>query len=441
MGEMILQIEQNKTARQTLKRLYPKEKGEELYRNYQKRKIGLMIGLIIIGLVSALGLHLCSQMKTRLAEGAHLIRNEWGAGDYQINLVANTEEWSKEFSFLVEERALTREEKEQRKDQLKILLPEIIKGENQDLYHVTENLNFVTHVSGYPFGLAWKSDNTKRVETNGKVNREGIRTEGEWVTIHAIINDSQQNESETVTYQIYILQEILDEKDIFFKILDERLLKEDEKTAEETKIQLPQEINGKIVSWKEEKEDNSIYVLLIFLLGSILAGKGMDYDLRRNLQKRSKQLEREYAGFVNKLRLYLSAGLTVRNAFMRITKEYEKNRRNGKKHYLYEELKISCSQLENGMAEEQVYFDFGQRCGEMRFRRLSSLLGVQLTKGNDQLLKNLAKEADNAIEDQRNQARKVGEEAGTKLLFPMMLMLLLVMFFILLPAYLDFGSI
>ncbi len=441
MGEMILQIEQNKTARQTLKRLYPKEKGEELYRNYQKRKIGLMIGLIIIGLVSALGLHLCSQMKTRLAEGAHLIRNEWGAGDYQINLVANTEEWSKEFSFLVEERALTREEKEQRKDQLKILLPEIIKGENQDLYHVTENLNFVTHVSGYPFGLAWKSDNTKRVETNGKVNREGIRTEGEWVTIHAMINDSQQNESETVTYQIYILQEILDEKDIFFKILDERLLKEDEKTAEETKIQLPQEINGKIVSWKEEKEDNSIYVLLIFLLGSILAGKGMDYDLRRNLQKRSKQLEREYAGFVNKLRLYLSAGLTVRNAFMRITKEYEKNRRNGKKHYLYEELKISCSQLENGMAEEQVYFDFGQRCGEMRFRRLSSLLGVQLTKGNDQLLKNLAKEADNAIEDQRNQARKVGEEAGTKLLFPMMLMLLLVMFLILLPAYLDFGSI
>lgn len=441
MGEMILQIEQNKTARQTLKRLYPKEKGEELYRNYQKRKIGLMIGLIIIGLVSALGLHLCSQMKTRLAEGAHLIRNEWGAGDYQINLVANTEEWSKEFSFLVEERALTREEKEQRKDQLKILLPEIIKGENQDLYHVTENLNFVTHVSGYPFGLAWKSDNTKRVETNGKVNREGIRTEGEWVTIHAMINDSQQNESETVTYQIYILQEILDEKDIFFKILDERLLKEDEKTAEETKIQLPQEINGKIVSWKEEKEDNSIYVLLIFLLGSILAGKGMDYDLRRNLQKRSKQLEREYAGFVNKLRLYLSAGLTVRNAFMRITKEYEKNRRNGKKHYLYEELKISCSQLENGMAEEQVYFDFGQRCGEMRFRRLSSLLGVQLTQGNDQLLKNLAKEADNAIEDQRNQARKVGEEAGTKLLFPMMLMLLVVMFLILLPAYLDFGSI
>ena len=157
--------------------------------------------------------------------------------------------------------------------------------------------------------------------------------------------------------------------------------------------------------------------------------------------KELDQLEREYAGFVNKLRLYLSAGLTVRNAFMRITKEYEKNRRNGKKHYLYEELKISCSQLENGMAEEQVYFDFGQRCGEMRFRRLSSLLGVQLTKGNDQLLKNLAKEADNAIEDQRNQARKVGEEAGTKLLFPMMLMLLLVMFFILLPAYLDFGSI
>ena len=72
---------------------------------------------------------------------------------------------------------------------------------------------------------------------------------------------------------------------------------------------------------------------------------------------------------------------------------------------------------------------------------MSTLLGVQLKQGNDQLLQILEKEADSALEEQKNRARKAGEEAGTKLLFPMMLMLLVVMFLILVPAYLDFGSI
>ena len=204
---------------------------------------------------------------------------------------------------------------------------------------------------------------------------------------------------------------------------------------------LPEEINGNKIIWKERYENNSIFIFLLFLLGSVLAGKGMDYDLRRSLQKRNRQLEKEYAGFVNKLRLYLSAGLTVRNSLIKITEEYGKYLKSRRKNYLYEELKISCFQLENGVAEEQVYYNFGQRCGEMRFRRLSTLLGVQLKQGNDQLLQILEKEADSALEEQKNRARKAGEEAGTKLLFPMMLMLLVVMFLILVPAYLDFGSI
>ena len=91
--------------------------------------------------------------------------------------------------------------------------------------------------------------------------------------------------------------------------------------------------------------------------------------------------------------------------------------------------------------EEQVYQEFGKRCGEARYRRLSFLLSVHLKRGNGQLLTLLAQEADGAQEDRRNMAKKAGEEAGTRLLFPMMLMLVVVMFLVLLPAYLDFGSI
>ena len=77
----------------------------------------------------------------------------------------------------------------------------------------------------------------------------------------------------------------------------------------------------------------------------------------------------------------------------------------------------------------------------MRYRRLSFLLAVHLKQGNGQLLVMLSEEAEGALEDRRNMARKAGEEAGTRLLLPMMVMLVVVMFLILVPAYLDFGGI
>ena len=41
------------------------------------------------------------------------------------------------------------------------------------------------------------------------------------------------------------------------------------------------------------------------------------------------------------------------------------------------------------------------------------------------------------MEERRQQARKLGEEAGTKLLLPMMLMLILVMGILIVPAILN----
>ena len=122
-----------------------------------------------------------------------------------------------------------------------------------------------------------------------------------------------------------------------------------------------------------------------------------------------------------------------------MVEDYQKQKF-GKQQYIYEEMQVACHQLRNGIMEEQVYEDWGKRCSEMRIKRLSYLLAVHVKKGNAQLLELLAREAESAQEDRRGQARKLGEEAGTKLLLPMMLMLLIVMFIILLPAWAGFGA-
>ena len=48
-------------------------------------------------------------------------------------------------------------------------------------------------------------------------------------------------------------------------------------------------------------------------------------------------------------------------------------------------------------------------------------------------------EAGNAFEERKNMARRLGEEAGTKLLLPMMMMLGIVMMLIIIPAYFSFS--
>ena len=45
--------------------------------------------------------------------------------------------------------------------------------------------------------------------------------------------------------------------------------------------------------------------------------------------------------------------------------------------------------------------------------------------------------ADNAFEERKNRAKQLGEEAGTKLLLPMFLMLAVVLAVVIIPAFLS----
>lgn len=421
-----------------LQQLYPLDNIEKLQDNFQIKKLAAMIVILVIGVVSVICLHLCSRMEGRLTEGTQLVRNEWGVGDYKVTLRAKTENWSREIPFLVGVRSLTKEEQNNLQEKLYIELPDIIKKENSDLAHVASDLNLVSTVSGYPFRLTWNSSNHERISRNGKVNRKGVRTEEE---IDLTVTVSYGQEKSSFTYEAWLLPEAFDEEESFFRSLEEQLSAIDLEGKSRKLILLPDCLQGKSIEWKEVRKDNTILFFLLIIFSCVIAGRGMENDLEKDCKKRNRQLVLDYPEFVSKIRLYLSAGLTVKNTFYRIMKDYENRQDKKKRKFLYDEIKISCYQLENGAMEEQVYRELGKRCGETRYKRLSFLLAVHLKQGNDQLLALLSEEADSAQEDRRNIARKTGEEAGTKLLLPMMLMMVVVMFLVLLPAYLDFGNI
>ena len=70
---------------------------------------------------------------------------------------------------------------------------------------------------------------------------------------------------------------------------------------------------------------------------------------------RWEPLALDYPELINKVLLLLSAGLTVRGCFDRICGEY-KNRleQGGSRRYVYEEIRVSCQEMKNGVSEAEV---------------------------------------------------------------------------------------
>ena len=132
--------------------------------------------------------------------------------------------------------------------------------------------------------------------------------------------------------------------------------------------------------------------------------------------------------------------MTVFAAWRRITANYEEKCRqmSGAEHPLYEEMKLTCREVDSGVSEMRAIERFGERVGLHRYRKFCSLITQNLQKGTRGLGQLLECEAADAFEERKNLAKKYGEEAGTKLLLPMLLMFGIVVVIIMVPAMMSF---
>ena len=107
------------------------------------------------------------------------------------------------------------------------------------------------------------------------------------------------------------------------------------------------------------------------------------------------------------------------------------------KQYLYEEMVATYNEIKNGVTELEAYERFGRRIQLVQYMKLSTLLSQNCKKGSADLLKLLEYESAQAFEERKEMAKRLGEEAGTKLLVPMVMMLFIVLMIIMVPAFMQ----
>lgn len=425
----------NKKVKEDLQFLHP-EKTEEQQAAYQVRKLTLMLIVLFAGSFIAF----CSSMQSRGTVSNIRFVNRSGYGSRKetkvITAVLETEEETIQKDVQIEVRPRQRSAKEAQAilEEVMEQFPEVILGDNEDVDHVSKKLNLIQEMKQGEVSITWESSANGLVDSKGNVYPP--ESEGELCLLTATFCCS--GEERIGQFYVRVVPGEKTRGQLLIEELEQELKDREEASLLQEQFELPQDIQGNAVNWKKEESDNSVIFFLGTLLALPLLAKALDYDLHKKVNQRKEELLREYPDFVSRLVMLVGAGMTIRGAFGKMAEDY-RGKREEKRSEIGEELLRTCNEMGSGISESKAYYHLGRRCKETHYIKLCMLLSQNLKKGTAGLLEILRGEAAQAFDERKRKAKKLGEEAGTKLLLPMMLMLVIVMVVIMVPAFWSFS--
>jgi len=170
--------------------------------------------------------------------------------------------------------------------------------------------------------------------------------------------------------------------------------------------------------------------MVISLLVPAAAVYASDRELNKKIKSRRLLIQIEFPDFLNKLTLLINAGMTISKAWETASLK------SGKAGPLYELLALSLTEIKAGKPEYKAYEDFARNCRSPEISRAISLLLQNLRKGGFQVTSVLRLHANECWEMRKNAVKRIGEEASTKMVFPMALMLIAILIIAAAPAVL-----
>ncbi len=426
----------NRQVEKDLEKLYPGENCKQVCTEYYVGKLAKSLMVCMAGVFLAIILAIQAKDMQVLNESGELVRGGYGEEAIAVEVECVVGQQVQNFKIEMEAQAYDEKTIKSLYEEFRRELGNLILGNNASLEKVTEKLNLWENYEGYPFSVEWQSENPDIINSDGEIIPGYDNLKQTQITARITYNEWEWKEQFSLT----VLPISLTEEERFHEEIERLINQSEEDGREEKTLKLPDNWQGKKLEWREKTQNHSLLVLGIGVLVAILIFGMADKDLHDRVEKRKQEMKREYPSIVHKLTLYLGAGITIRGAFQKLAEEYEKGRKEGgKESPVYEEILHTCRELKAGVSEGAVYEHFGKRTGVQEYIRLCTLLIQNLKKGNCTLLQRLREEAQKASEEQIRYGKQLCEEAVTKLLLPMVLMLLVIMLMIMIPAFSTMG--
>lgn len=159
------------------------------------------------------------------------------------------------------------------------------------------------------------------------------------------------------------------------------------------------------------------------------------YDLNEKVKKRRTLIQLDFPDFINKLTLLINAGMTIQRAWEKIVVDNKRERP------LYEELQMVVTDIQAGKPENKAYEDFAKRCRTPEITKFVTVVLQNVKKGTGDMVSILRVQSNECWEMRKNTAKRMGEEASTKMLFPMMIMFIAILIIVATPAVLAMRGV
>lgn len=375
-----------------------------------------------------------TQPLPRDKSGASILsRNSQGRGEREEELRVTVGDLKEEMTVTVREQEYTLQQFEEVVQNSGEKLEKLVLGENKSLDEVRSKLNLISEIPDTGIRVSWELDNYEAMNLQGELRKENLTDDGELVKLTALL--SYKEEKAEISFYARVYPPVLNRTEKILKKLDEEIERLDEETKEEENLQLPSDIDGTPVIWRHGKNFRAAGLMLLGAVLTLFLYVAEQERKKQEKKMREMQMALDYPQMVSKFTLYLGAGMTVRKAWYRIAGDYERQKEEKGRREVYEEMIYTVHEIQGGSSEGDCYERFGERCGLQEYKKFASMLSQNLKKGTKGLTSLLNQEADNAFEERKNLARQLGEEAGTKMLIPMFLMLAVVLVMIVVPAF------
>lgn len=400
-----------------------KNSGHKSIKNFKTAGIIILLG-------SFLSILLLYKSRGETSDADVLIREENGKKQ-SIKLVAESEYGEEDIEIELFSRTYSEEEivnmKENFLDELKLT---VLSG-NSSFEEIYDDLAFPEALEGYPFTLGY------RVRPRGIVDSSGaiMNDIDEETPIELEITYSLEDFEEKETIEGFILPQTKSEEEEFTKKLKKYLDNENENNRSSKTLILPTQINGVNIKWSKKKSTKvpAIIVLtvvcagFVFFKDRILSGE--------NEKKRREKIIIEYPDFAVKYALLNEAGLTHRQIVDRLASEFEKK----KDSPIYEEIYKVSLDVKGGVPLTDALDSMSKNCGVREITFFVGLINRNIKKGGREISAELRKAADESSSEKREKIRRKAETAGTRLLIPMVFLLIIVFALIMIPAFDSFS--
>lgn len=177
---------------------------------------------------------------------------------------------------------------------------------------------------------------------------------------------------------------------------------------------------------------NDLMALAVVLVFAGVAYYYFGTVARERILKRSEEMMSDFSEVISKLALLTNAGMIFREAWEEVA--YTGNRA------LYLEMQAGVEEMNNGYGEVDVLFRFGSRCVVPEIKKFASTVVQGVTKGNSELSVMLQEQSREVWNLRRQNVRRQGEKASSKLMIPIMIMFIGILIMVLIPIFANLGA-